>query len=193
MPRIAPCLVVLLCFALNLSAQNAQTQQGMTKDPQAVNIINQALAATGGAQAVTAVKDYTATGTISYLQDVDTAIQGTVTLQGRGSAQFRMDANLPRGVLSSVVNQGQTSANGTSPLRVATNPIPSSDAFPVHADIFPGGLGFPGMELNAALNNPLFALTYKGLVQMNGNSVHDIQVQRVIPGNAAKFKPPRNL
>ena len=188
MPRIALSFVVLFSFALSLPAQPTPAQQSATipiatNDPQAVSIINQALAVGGGAQAVSAIRDYTGSGTITYRQDVDTEIQGTVTLKGRGAAQFRMDANLPAGVRSWIVDQGHASANGTQQPHVAPKPIPSSDAFPVHAPIFPGGLAFPYVELATALNSSHFVLAYKGLVQMNGRSLHDIQLQRTMPGN----------
>jgi hypothetical protein len=48
--------------------------------------------------------------------------------------------------------------------------------------MFPGSLGVPHTQLVVVLNHPRFSITYKGVVQLDGNSVHDVQVQRVLPG-----------
>src|SRR5712691_11270119 len=77
------------------------------KDPQAVNVLNQALSVAGGMGAIQAIVDYTATGNITYHWNPEA--QGTVTVRGLGFDQIRVDASLPRGLHSSAISGGQTS------------------------------------------------------------------------------------
>src|ERR1700722_10393635 len=98
-----------LCLGgfLALSVVHAQSigTTAPPQDPQAVAILNQVVTANGGTQAIGAVTDYTATGNITFTATQQ--IQGTVTIQGLiiGS-EFRIDAILPAGTRSWVVDQG---------------------------------------------------------------------------------------
>jgi len=150
-----------------------------------VNVLNQALTVAGGMAAIKAVADYTATGNITYHWNPE--VQGSVTVRGLGLGQIRVDANLPRGVHSSVISDGQTSTkaeDGTLSQYPPPYPVPSSDAFPYQPSMFPGSFVFPHAQLVAVLNSPRFSVSYKGIAQVDGRSVHDIQVQRVLPGQA---------
>jgi hypothetical protein len=49
--------------------------------------------------------------------------------------------------------------------------------------MFPGALPLPYRQLLAVLNSSQFSVAYKGILQIDGRSAHDIQVQRVRPGN----------
>jgi hypothetical protein len=180
-----------LLFCLFLCAVPAWTQQTSTqpalpptiKDPQAVNILNQALTVAGGAAAIKAVTDYTATGNVTYHWNPE--VQGSVTVRGLGLGQIRVDANLPRGVHSSVLSGGQTTTkaeDGRLSQYPPPYPVPSSDAFPYQPPMFPGSLVLPHTQLTVVLNNPRFNISYKGIVQLDGNSVHDVQVQPILPG-----------
>jgi hypothetical protein len=79
---------LLLCFLiLNVSVRSQQTQPLSTpppapKDPQAVSVLNQALTVAGGAAAIRAIADYTATGNITYHWNPE--VQGVVTVRGLG-------------------------------------------------------------------------------------------------------------
>lgn len=150
------------------------------QDPQGLTVLNQAVSAAGGTQALKAVADYTGSGNITYQSNPP--VQGTVTVEGLGSVDLRLDATLPSGVRSLVIHNGQTAVKNESGIvsqLTSTNPkVPSSDAFPYQTPLFPSSLGFPFRQLANILNNPSFGISYKGIVQVDGHSVHDIQVQR---------------
>lgn len=147
--------------------QPTQAQSAATKDPQAITIVNQALTATGGASAISAITDYTATGTVTY-QLPQPNVQGTVTLRALGIGQFRMDSNLPTGVRSEVNSDtAQIKDHGLT----RAYPVPMS----------PGRIPIPTMPLVFALTSASLNLTYKGMVELTGRSVHQIEVQRFLP------------
>jgi hypothetical protein len=57
--------------------------------------------------------------------------------------------------------------------------------------MFPGGLALPYQQLAVALNSPQFKISKRGIVQVNGRAVYDIQVQRVVPvlaGPVSEFR-----
>jgi hypothetical protein len=166
-----------------LAQQVATPQQTSTpsviQDPQAVSVLNQALIVAGGTSAISAVTDYTATGQVTYHWRPD--VQGSVTVRGLGVGGFRLDANLPKGIRSWGVFDGQTttkSEEGTvTYIPSQLKAVPSSDAYPYEAPLFPGSLAFPWSELTSVLGDPNWAISYKGIVQLEGHPVHDIQVQ----------------
>ena len=59
---------------------------------------------------------------------------------------------------------------------------PSSVPFPYQTPLFPSSIAFPYHQLTVALASPTFSISYKGIVQVDGHSVHDIEVQRVSAG-----------
>ena len=158
-------LALLLNSAPLLSQQPSPTAQ---RDPQATTVINLALNAAGGIAALSQIQDYTGSGTIVYSW-ADSQVQGSVTVKGRGLAQFRLDATLPAGVRSFIVS------NGTGSLREldgTTTPIPYYQAVN-----FGSSVVFPLVHLLAALLNTSTNITYQGLVTRAGHQVHDIRVQ----------------
>jgi hypothetical protein len=149
-----------------------------TQDTQAVSVLNQALGAAGGATAHRAVNDYTASGTITYHDNPD--VQGTVKITAQNSIAIRLDATLPTGVRSWAVHDGvATTKHQDGKLSVAANQpnVPSSDAFPYQTPLFPSSIAFPYHQLTVALANPSFSISYRGIAQVDGHSVHDIDVQ----------------
>ncbi len=182
--RFARFGLVLSFLLLNISVWGQQTQQTTTptpepQDPQAVSVLNQALAVAGGTAAIRAVQDYTATGTISYPSQQDG--QGPVTIQGMNGTEFRMDANLPAGTRSWAVAEGVITTKNeqrTMWSMAPKGPVPSSDAFPFQTPWFPASVAFPVRQLAALVGNPSYSLSYKGITQVDGHSVHDIQFQR---------------
>jgi hypothetical protein len=188
-------LFVILLSNLPVRAQQAASLQQVNtpqpiRDPQAVRVVTQALNIAGGVPAIDAIKDYTASGNVTYHWGA--GVNGALTLRGRGLYQFRMDAHLPAGTRSQAISDGRTgikTEDGTvswfpkeAPVPGQTpKPIPSSDAFPYQPPMFPGGLALPYQQLAATLNNAQFNISHKGIVQVDGHSVHDIQVQRVVP------------
>jgi hypothetical protein len=131
-----------------------------------MSVINQALIAAGGAAAIGAIADYTAAGIITYHVPSDT--QGTVTLRGLGSGEFRMDASLASGVRSEV-------DNGNAIFKDETG---LTKAYPV--SMSPGRLVLPAISLVPALTSASLSVLYKGLVQMGGHPAYRIEVQRFL-------------
>jgi hypothetical protein len=186
--RVLRYLPFVLPFLLPLSmwtqqALSSTSPSAAAQDPQAVSVLNQALTIGGGVTAIKAIADYTGTGNITYHSAQD--VQGSVTIKGLNSTEFRLDATLPTGVRSWSVADGVVAAKderGTiSRLAPQTN-APSSDAFPHQTPLFPGSIAFPYRQLTNVLANPSFSISYKGIMQVDGHSVHDIQVQRLSAG-----------
>jgi hypothetical protein len=179
-------LLLLVASALACNVRAQTTTPPASQDLQAVAVLDHALAAAGGALTLKAVTEYAGTGNITYHWKQD--VQGTVTIYGKGGGQVRIDANLPAGIRSWVVNEGQTSLkaeNGTvSQFPPQVPVIPSSDAFPYQAPMFADSLIFPYGQLVAVLNNPLFNISYAGILQLDGHSVHDVQIRRTPPNQS---------
>jgi hypothetical protein len=177
---------LLLCWLLVVPVLAQQTQSTSTpapQDPQAVSVLNQVLAAAGGSSAIKAISDYTATGNITYHWDKDT--QGSVTVQVLGLGEVRIDASLPNGVYSRSIQYGKMSTkslDGSVQQYPHPAPVPISDTFPFQAPLFPGGLALPYAPILAVLNNRHIAIYYKGLIDVGGKSVHDVQVREVLQG-----------
>jgi hypothetical protein len=151
----------------------ATTQPPVTKDAQAVSVLNQALTAAGGTVAITTVADYTGTGTMTYHGAND--VQGTVTVRSFGLGNLRIDAALPAGIRSEAISDGQitmkTEGGGVTQLHR-------------QAPMAPGRLVLPYLLLSSAVNSPAYSLSYKGLVDVDGHSAHDVQLVRSLPGLA---------
>lgn len=186
-----------LLFSLPMAAQQAAppwipiTKQDpppvttpAPQDKQAVSILNQVLAVAGGAQAINAITDYRASGKITYHGDSEVVADTTVT--ARGTETFRMDAYLAKGTRSVAMHDGRTSRRAEdgsiAEPPTAGRAVPSSDAFPYQTPLFPGSMILPYSELVPILDNSIFGISYKGIVQVDGHSAHQIQVQRVLPG-----------
>ena len=157
---------VFLSFALTISVLAQQTAPSVQRDPQAIAILNQCLAAAGGIQAISAIQDVTATGTITY-DGLDQ--QGSATIKVLGLHRFRLDASLPDGSHSYVV--GKDAAFHKNP-DGSTSPMPPQNA------IKPASVTFPLFQVLAAVQDISFSVTDGGVVTHNGQQVHDIVVQQ---------------
>jgi hypothetical protein len=177
-------LLIVLLFGVPVWAQETQStttpqpDQSATnpppaqKDPQAVTVVGQALAAVGGTSLLMSLNDYIASGTVIYHQDQD--VQGTVNLSGLGLGEFREEASLPTGVRSFSIARGHAAMKegGT------TRPL----NFKYQIPLITSSVLIPCWQLAAALNNPMFGLSYKGTTQIDGYSVYDIRIQLMPPG-----------
>jgi hypothetical protein len=176
---------------LAASSWGQQTPQSTTpppapQDPQAVSLFNQALTLAGGAVAISSIADYTASGNMTYHGTQD--VQGTATVRALGMSEFRLDLTLPTGTRSWAIYEGETTTkaeDGTIsqlPFRDGAMPRTIIIPYPYRTSMFPGGFAFPLGQVVSALNDPLYSITYKGVVELDGAKVHDIQVQRIVPG-----------
>jgi hypothetical protein len=163
------CTIVL--FACLWSAfAIAQT----TKDPSAVSVLTQVLNTAGGASAVRAVQDYTATGDITYYWAGEDVL-GSATLRGKGVSAFRLDANLPSGTRSWCV------LNGEGKLMEADGKITS---IPVHNALRLGVLSFPLRRIAALVIDPSISIYDRGSVQMGARQFRQIRFEQPVPSAA---------
>jgi hypothetical protein len=171
-------LLFLLFFGISSWAQQPESSQQITtpqpapKDPLAITVIGQALAVGGGTSTLLTLNDYTASGTVTYHRNQD--VQGTVTLSGLGLGEFRQDANLPTGVRSFAIANGQAA--------MKEGGIPSQLNFNYQIPLMTSSVLIPCWQLAAALNDPLFGLSYKGTTEIDGYRVYDIRIQLMPPG-----------
>jgi hypothetical protein len=160
-----------LLFCLIFAVLPTLAQQSVTKDPQAVTVLNEVLASAGNLSALSALQDATGAGTITYSQPA--GVQGTATLRAMGFDHSRLDATLPTGIRSASISDGQIvfkSENGTVSPLVAQAPL------------CPGCVLLPYLLLAPALNSPAFNVLYRGTAQLNSNSVYQIELQEVVAG-----------
>jgi hypothetical protein len=183
---ISVCFSLLSLSALGQQSQPAPVTTPPIQDPQAVFVLNQALNIAGGVAGFNAVTDYTSFGDFTYHGTQD--LNGPATIKALGMNEFRMDATLPTGTKSWIVFEGVTTTkteDGTTlqlPFTESATPRKMIIPAPYRAAMFPGGLANPFGQLADLMNNPLYSFTYKGVVEIDGTKVHDIQVQRTVPG-----------
>jgi hypothetical protein len=144
-----------------------QTSATVQRDPQAIAILTQALNAAGGVSAIAAVQDFTAAGNVTYSWAEPTP--GTVTIRGRGLHEFRVDATLPDGMHSWIINSSEASQK---------NPDGSTSALPSQDTIKPANATFPLLELLTAVQDTSIDVTYEGLVTHDGQQLQAIAVQK---------------
>lgn len=165
-------ITILVLAARGTQAQQAMAAQSVQaagrRDTQAVAILTQALKAVGGREAISALQDFTATGSVNYYWGEGE--QGTVVVKGRGSEEFRVDATLPEGVRSWAVGSGAgfvSEADGTT----RQNPFQHVGKM--------GSLSFPYIYLEATLKDTTATnIAYVGSEMLNGAKVEHIAVYR---------------
>jgi hypothetical protein len=151
-----------------VSNQQSTLQAGQ-RDSQALTVLAQTLNAAGGISAVAAIQDFTASGTVDYYWG--DGVSGTVTVKGRGTGEFRVDATLPEGLRTWAVSDGAgfvTEANGS------TTQTPYQNAVNF------GSLTFPYTYLAAVLQDSSISIAYVGLETQNGAQVQHIQTEKVL-------------
>ncbi len=158
----------ILLFAVGLAGPLAVAQT-TTSTPQGAGLLAQALTAAGGTKALGAISDFTATGTITYFW-AGKQVQGSATILGRGSDQFRLDASLPQGTRSYAVSHG---AGG---LKDSTG---KTTSIPIHNTLNVGVLTFPFPGILARLSDPTTTISYLGLTaNPAGTKLYQVRAQR---------------
>lgn len=156
-------LLIIISVYLAPGASVAQTS-----DPIAVAVLNKSLTASGATNPLNPVRDFVATGTITYFWAGE-EVQGAATVKARGYDQFRLDANLPEGTRSYSVSHAVgflKDQNG------------SLSEIPEHNTVNTGILSFPYPTVAANLAAPLTAVSYLGLVEVGSRQAHQVRVQR---------------
>ncbi len=137
------------------------------RDPQAIAVVTHALTAAGGASAIAAVQDFTATGNITYYW-ADEEVGGTVKVKHRGITKFRLDASLAGGTRAVVARDGTGFVRKTDGGEMILGR-------PLAVNL--GSTTFPIMRLSAALQDASTSLTYLGPVTHNGQQVYEVKAR----------------
>jgi len=151
-----------------LAPKVAYAQDSVQRDQQALTLIAQVIATGGGQDLLTSIQDLTETGTVTY--NFAEPVTGNVTVRSRGLHQFRIDADLPQGRRTTVVNGESGSLMQADGQR-----------WPIHRQSAAGlgSLTLPYLPLIDAMQDSSVSIVYGGLTTHNGASAYDIRLQRV--------------
>ncbi len=166
--RVARIVFFSSLLFLACSQLNCQQITAVQRDAQALSILTQVIAASGGSVALSSVQDFTNSGTITY-DWAGAEVSATVTLRGRGTQEFRFDANLPDGTKSWIVSYGQGSLQEPSGQRSS---IPFSNSWNL------GNLSAPQLALLAALNDSSISVVQIGQPTFGNKQVYDLRLQK---------------
>lgn len=166
--RLASLFISILLFASLFAAQ-----QPPQRDPQAVAILQQALAAMGGS----VPKDSVATGTVILVAG-STTENGTIRILTRGWDQSAEQLQMPSGNRTVVYSRGfGNEVHGATATSLQLELVATSQS-PV----------FPLAILAGALSNSDVALQYLGLEALGGSSAHHIRFWNTFASNP-KLQP----
>jgi hypothetical protein len=163
-----------IAFVLSggVAAQDTARTMPADRDPQALAILQNALAHADSRNALPAVKDFRETGTITYYW-AGQQVQGKATVRGLGLQRFRLDAQLPEGTRSWIVNRG------TGWLKAADGRVTT---IPYHNAVALGALTLPSLKLLTAVNSAT-SVTYAGVEKIENSQFQHIQInEQYIPG-----------
>jgi outer membrane lipoprotein-sorting protein len=163
--RSANLIFMLFVFSAVITCPYLRAQA--TQDVQAKAVLTKALAAAGGATAIAAIQDFSATGTISYYWGAE-VVKGTVTVKARGPAQFRLDAILPSGTRTWAVSNGQGTLIELDGTR---------SKIPYYNAINFGLLSWRLPFIVKALTDSSASISQKGLTQTKGGTAYQIHIQ----------------
>ena len=164
-PRLVSFGLALLLTPPPSSAQQSPPPQ---RDPQGLAVLKQAIAAAGGSNALGSVQDFTASGSITYFW-ADQQVEGSVMLRGRGTNEFRLDANLPQGTRSWPVSKGEGSLLEATGARSS---IPFSNSWNL------GSLSAPHLGMLAALSDTSMSVVLVGQTAVANKQVYDVRLQK---------------
>jgi hypothetical protein len=145
-------------------------------------LLQSAIAAAGGPQAIQAIRDFSASGNITHFWSGQ-EVTGAVEIRGRGLDQVRMDSHLQDGTHSLVVNHGpgKTTHPGTS------RNISADNGFRLGLLILP----LPGIA--AAVADPQAGVLFKGTEQVGTVLAYRIEIIRGVPPQLNKNESLRRL
>lgn len=160
--------VFCLAFLCLGSSASVLAQNEVQRDQQALTIIAEAIAASGGQNLLGAVQDFTETGTATYYWGDQPS--GTVTVEGRGLRQLRIEADLSTGKRTTIVSEdGGSLTEGDDAIR----PILRQSANDL------GSFTLPFLLLIGAIqDSSSTSIVYSGLTTHNGAAAYDLRIQR---------------
>ncbi|MCI0540336.1 MAG: DUF4292 domain-containing protein [Verrucomicrobiales bacterium] len=159
----------VLPVALAFSAFPVIAQDLSQRDPRAVDVLTQAVGAAGGLGRVRDIQDFKASGTITYYW-ADEEVHGAVTMRGRGTRHFRLDAILPTGERSWAVSDGEGSLRDDKG---------NTTAIPYHNAVNLGSLTFPLVHLAFALEEHSLSVEYLGLTTRDDRATHHFRMRQL--------------
>lgn len=163
----------LLCsIGFWLSPTAAISQNAVQRDQQALTILKQTIAASGGQQLLASIQDITETGKIAFHAANSDDMDSNVTVKGRGLHQLKLEADQSTGKRTVVVNGYGGSLKGADGRSMPLNHQSAAGL---------GSITLPYLILIAAVQDTSTKIVYKGLVTHNGASVHDVRFQTVYP------------
>jgi hypothetical protein len=182
---------VLLCLCWLISASLSAHQPASTapaapqsvSDPQAVALIQRALAAMTG---LTQVTDVTLTGTVRRIAGSDDET-GTGTLTAMSTGNSKLSLRLSSGV-SSEIRNSTPSDQAAQPAGAWSGPDGVLHAMPQHNVMTDATWFFPALTVGSILSQA-FQLSYLGQETHNGLSALHVAVCQTFPG-LAQVPPP---
>lgn len=164
--RLLSCLLVLTLLSPSTLPQ--QLASAPARNVQALSLLGQAVNASGGPQALAGIQDFVASGNITYFWG-DDPVTGSVTLRGRGVAQFKLESSTPKGQLNWFVDWGNGAVKNLDG-SVATLPYQNA--------VNLGSFTLPSVALAAALQDSTTSVIDFGVAAVNGAKLEQIRVQR---------------
>jgi hypothetical protein len=180
LPRFTRAITIRLSVVLSLAS--VLSAQRASQDPEALSVLRKAISAAGGQAAVRDIKDFAASGTVTYYWQ-GKEVSGPVEIQGRGHDQLRMDSHLEDGVHSVVVSHGKGKR---------TDPN-SADGAPNHNVSNVGFLFLPLPTIQTAMDNPLASVALKGTDQIGSTPAYKIEIVSGIPEKLQGIESLRKL
>jgi hypothetical protein len=149
------------------ASKAALAQNSVQRDQQALAILAQTIAAAGGRYLIASLQDVTETGTATF--HLEQEVTGSVSVKERGLHQIKVDADLPEGRRSTVVNGAGGSLTE-----------PDGQFRPINRQICAdlGSLTFPYLPVLEAIDDSSITVIDGGLVTYNGASVHKIRIEK---------------
>jgi hypothetical protein len=146
-----------------------QTTSSVQRDTKAIAVITKTLNAAGGIASLAAIKDFTASGTVTFKWG-NSPVEGNITLKGRGLHELRIDATLPEGIHSWATNNGTALQKHPDGL---VTPLPHPVA------LRPANSTLPFFRLLAALQDTAWSISSVATVEHEGQQAYDIALQRI--------------
>jgi len=173
--RVVRYIIGLLTLTVSTPFSFSQASQGTAeRDTRALSVAEHCLSVAGGSTSIMAIKDFMASGKITYYW-TSNPVEGEMKIRAIGTSDFRVDAKLPDG------NRAWTVVSGNGAIRESdgtTRVIPPENSHNL------GALSFPILKLFAELHDPSTAFVYKGTTDVDGHEAFDIQMYKSAPSKA---------
>jgi hypothetical protein len=161
--KSASLVIFILFVAIFLTAENPA--KNIHRDGDAIEILTRAVAAAGGLQALSNVRDLTESGEVTF--HWGEGHTGAVTIQALGGDRFRMEADLPEGKRTWAVRAGVGSVKEP---KGRVHAISGDNAINLE------NLTFPAAHIVAVLTDSTSDVSFVGIEKQSGRSIYRIRV-----------------